>query len=255
MSKAMRKLIEHAQRAARCLSVLSGAALLTCGCAARPEIGGAEAIQLPAPLVQPEPAVSTEVTSLQRYQELSQFCETEKSRNAALETSLAEQKAGRQKAEAENENLRRQVETLNAKARELDAVKAKLDEAQKASLEMENAVRDMRRELLQERLAGVKRDQTIVALKIEKAREARKPGAVPLSASGRGTDKERGATALPEKAAAALPPAPKAPQPAGAQDVTPSAASEVRQAAGGQVTPDKAAPQATTEKETEVANP
>ena len=130
--------------------------------------------KLEEPVVQPEPCVSTETTSLQRYQELSQSYETEKARSAALVAELAEQKTARQKAETENESLRRQVEALTAKAAELDLLKTKFDEVQKTSFEVENTLRDVRRQLLEERLAGVKREETIVALKIERAKDLRK---------------------------------------------------------------------------------
>ena len=39
---------------------------------------------------------------------------------------------------------------------------------------MENSLREARRQLLEERLAGVKREETIVALKIERAKDLRK---------------------------------------------------------------------------------
>ena len=220
------------------LPVLSLAALLVCGCAARPVNEIAEPLALEAPLVQPEPVVSAEVTPLQRFQEVNQLYQAEKSRSAGLDAALAEQKAGRQNAETENEGLRKQVETLAAKAREMDAMRAKLDEAQKANLEMESALRDARRELLQERLAGVKRDQMIVALKIEKAKDARKAGVLPPAGPDRATDK----------------PPPKNP-PAGGADAAPSASVEPRPTGGGQSAADKAARQGATEKGTAVANP
>ena len=87
---------------------------------------------------------------------------------------MAEQKAARQKAETENESLRRQLEPLTAKAAELDLLKTKFDEAQKTAFEVENSLREVRRQLLEERLAGVKREETIVALKIERAKDLRK---------------------------------------------------------------------------------
>jgi chromosome segregation ATPase len=134
--------------------------------------------KLEEPVVQPEPCASIETTSLQRYQELSQQYEAEKTRSAGLAAELAEQKAGRQKAETENESLRRQLEPLTAKAAaqaaELDLLKTKFDEAQKTAFEVENSLREVRRQLLEERLAGVKREETIVALKIERAKELRK---------------------------------------------------------------------------------
>jgi len=218
----MRKFIESAQRTVRRLPVLSWSAVaplfgsavaplflltasLICGCAAQPADVVADTPKLEAPVVQPEPSAPGEATSLQRYQEVNQLYQAEKSRNAGLETDLAQQRAGRQKAEAENEDLHKQLKVLSAKAEECDATKAKLDEAQKASLAMESTLRDLRHELLVERLAGVKRDETIVALKIEKAKDARKTGALPLSGFDRAPDSERGATALPERGATALP--------------------------------------------------
>ena len=148
-------------------------ALLLSGCAERTP-APADIATLDEPVVEPEPCASTETTSLQRYQELSQQYEAEKLRSAALAADLAEQKAARQKAETENESMRRQLESLTAKAAELDILKTKFDEAQKAAFEVENSLRDVRRQLLEERLAGVKREETIVALKIERAKDLRK---------------------------------------------------------------------------------
>ncbi len=148
-------------------------ALLVSGCSALSP-GGSSAVALEEPVVQPDPCVATEATTLQRYQEMSQQYEAEKARSAALAGELAAQKDAREKAEQENDGLRRQVEQLSAKAAELDALKKKFDEAQKSAFEVENALRETRRELLEERLAGVKREETIVALKIERAKDLRK---------------------------------------------------------------------------------
>jgi chromosome segregation ATPase len=157
-----------------CVSAaISLTVLLFSGCA-DPTLPPSSTARLEEPVVQPEPCSSTETTSLQRYQELNQQYEAEKKRSAALAAELDEQKAGRQKAEAENESLRHQVESLTAKAAELDLLKTKFDEAQKTAFEVENSLRDVRRQLLEERLAGVKREETIVALKIERAEDLRK---------------------------------------------------------------------------------
>jgi hypothetical protein len=147
--------------------------LLVSGCAQFAPAPPSSA-RLEEPVVQPEPAPSVETTSLQRYQELSQGYEAEKARSAALAAELTEQKAARQKAETENENLRRQLEIVTAKAAELDVLKPKFDEVQKSAFEVENSLRDLRRQLLEERLAGVKREETIVALKIKRDRDLRK---------------------------------------------------------------------------------
>jgi hypothetical protein len=154
--------------------VISLAALLVSGCATPPPPAPQPAA-LGAPVVEPEPCASAETTSLQRYQELSQQYEAEKTRSAALAAELAEQKAARQKAETENEGLRRQADILTVKAADLDTLKKKFDEVQKAAFDVENSLREARRQLLEERLAGVKREETIVALKIERAKDLRKP--------------------------------------------------------------------------------
>jgi len=130
--------------------------------------------KLEEPVVQPEPSPAPETTSLERYQELNTQYEAEKKRSAALAADLAEQKAGRQKAETENATLHRQVDALTAKAAELDSLKIKFDETQKAAFEVENSLREAKHQLLEERLAGVKREETIVALKIERAENLRK---------------------------------------------------------------------------------
>ena len=151
-------------------------ALLVAGCAgSTPE--AAPVAQLEAPVVQPEPCVAAETTSLQRYQELSQKYEAEQARSAALVLELGQQKVARQKAETENESLRSKLGPLTAKAAELDALKVKFDETQKTCFDAENSLREAKRQLIEERLAGVKREETIVALKIERAKDSRKPPA------------------------------------------------------------------------------
>jgi chromosome segregation ATPase len=155
------------------IAAISLTALLAAGCAEStpaPE----NIAQLEAPVVQPEPSVSAETTSLQRYQELSQKYEAEQTRSAALVNELGQQKIARQKAETENESLRSQLESLTAKAAELDVLKVKFDETQKTCFDAENSLREAKRQLIEERLAGVKREETIVALKIERAKDARK---------------------------------------------------------------------------------
>jgi chromosome segregation ATPase len=149
------------------------AALLISGCVT-PSPAPPTPVTLEAPVVEPEPCAPIETTSLERYQELSQSYEGEKAHSAALAAELTEQKAARQKAETENEGLHRQVDALTAKAAELELLKTKFDEAQKAAFEVENSLREVRRQLLEERLAGVKREETIVALKIERAKDLRK---------------------------------------------------------------------------------
>jgi hypothetical protein len=201
MSNAMEKLMESALRTARHLPlILLLPAFLMCvpsGCSGTAD-EVAETPKLEAPVVKPEcGTLPDEATSLQRYQELNLLCQAEKSRNAVLESDLAQEQAARQKAEAEAENLRMQQQNLSAKVKDFDAMQAKLDEAQKASLAMESMLRDLRRDLLQERLAGVKRDETIVALKIERAKDARKSGAIPPNGLDRAADMDRGAAALP----------------------------------------------------------
>jgi predicted nucleic acid-binding Zn-ribbon protein len=152
---------------------VSLAAALISGCA-RPALAPAKTVTFEAPVVEPEQCAVPQTTSLQRYQELSQQFEAEKTRSAALVIELGEQKVARQKAETENEALRSQVESLTAKTAELDALKVKFDDVQKTSFETENSLREAKRQLLEERLAGVKREETIVALKIERAKDARK---------------------------------------------------------------------------------
>jgi hypothetical protein len=248
MSSAMEKFTESALRAVRRLPLLLFSAFLMCippGCSGTAD-EVAESPQLVEPVVHPECGVlPAEATSLQRYQEVNLLYQAEKSRNAVLETDLAQEQAARQKAEAEAENLRKQQENLSAKVKDFDAMQAKLDEAQKASLAMESALRDVRRELLLERLAGVKRDETIVALKIERAKDARKMGAIPPNGLDRGADRERGAAALPglsnpQAGASALPSPAASGGPAG-QATAPASQS--------------GSPSGTAEKGTTVANP
>ncbi len=131
-------------------------------------------VPLELPIIEPEPQVKQEPTLLERFQEVSQMHESEKNRAASLEAQLGEQTEARKRAEAELQELRQQIETLEQKAQELANLKIKYDEAQTTLLGLEADIRDMRGELLEERLTRVKCEQTIAALKIEKAKERRK---------------------------------------------------------------------------------
>lgn len=153
-------------------------ACLLAGCA-QPSIQPPDVVAVPT--VEPETAAASEPTVLERLQETSRQLDAEKRRADALAGQLAEQKAARDKAEAEVDRLRQQVVNLERLAKQLDEMRAKFDAAQKSSLELENVTRDLRRELLEERLAGAKREQTILALKIERAMDRRRQTPDPIA--------------------------------------------------------------------------
>ncbi len=154
-------------------------ALSALGACVRPPV----AVQLEAPVVQPEPQVAEESTLLEKFRQACQMHEAERNRASALTAQLHETTAARIKAEGEVERLAKQVDALQGKAQELEALKTKFDRVEKSALDLEGTVRDLRREVLEARLANAKQEQTILAFKIEKAKEKRRQVLEPAAAA------------------------------------------------------------------------
>jgi len=148
--------------------LLAGAVIFS-GCA----IPTAE-IVLHAPVVEREPVVKQEPTLLERFQEVSRLCEAERIHNASLTNKLAERNEAYKCLDAELQSLREKTKVLEKNAKDLADLTVKYGEAQKTLLQLGKTVRSLRNELLQERLARIKQEQKVVALKLNDARGRRK---------------------------------------------------------------------------------
>ncbi len=150
---------------------LAAAMLLTFGCAQPPlEME----ILLNPPVVEPEPQVVQDATLMERFQELSRLFEAEQIKARALEKSLTQESEGRERAETELAVLRKKAQVLEQKASAFEDIKSKYDDAQKHLLDLTDTIRELRRGLYEEKIARVKNEQTIVALRIASAKERRR---------------------------------------------------------------------------------
>ena len=148
--------------------LLAGAATFS-GC-----VQPAEEIVLDAPIVERNPVVRQEPTLLEKFQEISRLYEAETIQRSALEEKLANAIEACRRAEDGSASLKREVKALEGKADELADVSARYGEAQETLFELGKTVRQLRRELLEERLARIKQEQAVVSLKLETARGRRK---------------------------------------------------------------------------------
>lgn len=142
------------------------------GCAHRTSTANMERPVLRAEAPAPESA-----TFLERYQEINRAYNLEKARAGALATELAETQHNLDRTQADYDKLRKEASVFEMKARELEEVRARNEETQKSNLDLDRQVRSLRRELLEERLASARQEQTILALKIERAMERRRQSA------------------------------------------------------------------------------
>lgn len=152
------------------MALLAGCAALGLGGCARHTPTAA----MERPIVTAEMPPSQGPTFLERYQEMSRACNLEKARAGALAVELGETRHTLSRAEAELDKLRKDTAVLEMKARELDTLRAQNEQTQKANLDLDRTVRALRRELLEEKLASARHEQTILSLKIERAMERRK---------------------------------------------------------------------------------
>lgn len=150
------------------LILLVGAAILS-GCT-----GCAKEIVLDAPMVERDPVVTREPTLLEKFQKVSRLCEAAKLQVASLRKELASETKARRAAETELTSLRERASVLERKARELAELRVRHEEAQETLFELGKNVREIRSDLLKERLIRIKQEQTIVSLKIENAKARRK---------------------------------------------------------------------------------
>jgi len=129
---------------------------------------------LEAPRVEPEPLIAQDPTLLERFQEVSRLWECEAARARQLESDLAQERERSAALRKELDQSQAECQSLQAKAAALAELQTKYDEAQREMSALTDALRDARRELLQEKLARVKQEQALVSLKIAAAQEQRK---------------------------------------------------------------------------------
>lgn len=160
-------------------------------------------VVLDPPVIESEIRIGREATLLEQFLQVSTLYETEKARAASVENALARETETRERAQADAESLRKRVSALEQNLTALADISAKYDEAQKTLQELGHNARNLQEELLKEKLARIKHEQTIVSLKLESARQRRKqlieeagrphaarPGGLGESASGGRAEEE-----------------------------------------------------------------
>ncbi len=131
-------------------------------------------VPLEPPVTQPETSLQQEATLMEEYQEVTRLYEAEKTRALALETKLAEETLTRENVETEAQALKKRVDTLEADLLAKAELEQRYTEAREELLQLSKTVPELQRKLLNEQLARIRHEQTIVTLKIEGAMERRK---------------------------------------------------------------------------------
>ena len=162
-----RKSVSRANRG----TILAAAALIAAaaGCSSPPP----PRMPLNRPAMAAEPATPRPPTLLERLREATERYELERIRADELQAQVDSLTETGQRLETEAASLRKTVEDLEQRLTLLGDVQTRYEEAQTTLMELGETVRDLQRQLLQERLARVKNEQTIVSLKLESAREQR----------------------------------------------------------------------------------
>ena len=130
-------------------------------------------VMLEAPVIERAPVPTHEPTLLEKYQEVSQLHAAARIELARLTRQLASESGTCKRLEEQIKAGQQRVKVLEGKSKQLDEVVARHDAAQAELLRLGKTVREVRHELLQERLARIKLEQQLVALKLKNAREKR----------------------------------------------------------------------------------
>jgi len=154
------------------------------------------------PRVVTEPPVAPEPTLLEKFQEATRLLDAKRLEAETLRRELAKETAARGAAEKALSELDVRVAELELQVESIPLLKTQLEQAQNAGLQLEETVRQLRNDLLEARLAGARSEQTVVAMKIEKAMESRRRA---LQAAQEGADKNVDAIELQTSAAVVTP--------------------------------------------------
>jgi chromosome segregation ATPase len=121
---------------------------------------------------------------LERYSRLFERLQEEQRTSDNLRAELTTERRARAHAEQELAALQQEVDGVKRKAARLDEALKQLDEAQAAALSLDEQLRRVRREALEEKLARVRVEQELVALKIERVRTHRNKATTTSASEG-----------------------------------------------------------------------
>jgi len=122
------------------------------------------------PAIETEPSIGDGETMLERYSRIHKVLQAEKSRAEKLAGELDQKRKSLTTAVAQLDKLQKEVVELRRRAAERDAALKRYDETQQTLLRMNDEMRTVRRDLLEEKLGRVRAEQALVAAKIEMAR-------------------------------------------------------------------------------------
>jgi len=135
--------------------------------------GESREVILEAPIIERDPVVMNEPTLLETFQDIRHKHEAARIRNAELASNVSDLTARNGKLAEDLKTAEGRIAKLEEKNRQLEDVSAKYDAAQKELLEIGKTLRGVRHEFLAERLARVKLEQELVAMKLQNARDRR----------------------------------------------------------------------------------
>jgi len=160
------------KRHAIAVHTVAGAAFLAaafCGCtAARKEF------VLEAPIIERDPIAMNEPTLLEQFHDVRRKHEAARLYGEELAARVSDLTKRNEKLIENIQTAEEEIAGLEEKNRQLEDVSVKYDAAQKELLEMGKTLRGVRHELLSERLARVKLEQELVAMKLQNAHDRRR---------------------------------------------------------------------------------
>jgi len=155
-------------------------AMAACGCANMNPLRPlppppTEQIVMPAPpKIETEQDVAQDPTLLEKYTAACKIAEEQKACAEKLGKELAIEKNAAMTAQQQLNTTKRKVVSLQAQNTQLENLGKQYEEAQRQLLELTTTIRDLRRNLLKERLMRVKLEQTVLTLKIDIAKSRRR---------------------------------------------------------------------------------
>ncbi len=132
--------------------------------------GGVNTIAGKQPSIDTEPQIKLGETMLEKYSRLHKMLQTQKFSADKLAKELAEESKSLAQAVDRLSKLDLEIVELRRRAGERDAALKKYDQSQRALLKMNDEMRTVRQNLLQEKLARVRAEQSLVAARIETVR-------------------------------------------------------------------------------------
>jgi len=144
-------------------------AVTFCGCAGAPR-----ELILEAPIIERDPIAMNEPTLLEQFHDVRRKHEAARLYGEELAARVSDLTKRNEKLIENVQTAEEKIAKLEEKNRQLEDVSAQYDAAQKELLEMGKSLRGVRHELLTERLARVKLEQEVVAMKLQNAHDRRR---------------------------------------------------------------------------------